>query len=905
MRHSARVTRFGRGVFVAALRLLPRALRDRIGDGMLEVFDERQREAQAAGVLAMLRVWAHELGGAVLVAVQARRRVAKPWKESAAGSGGPRPRPYLPFATMIEDARFAMRAARRRPGPYVMAVLTCALGIGAGTAMFSLVDTVLLRPLPYPDPERIVSVYPTIEEWRDHPTLSAFWDRASWSYPEYVDWRGEQRSFTQAAVYGSSTVTLTGSGEPVRVGVGRASGELFAMLGAAPVLGRGFAEEEGVRGERVVVLTHGFWQSRFGGARDVIGQTVRLSGVARTIVGVLPARFQLTGLDAVAWTPIDGQEVAQRDNHNLRMIARLAPGAGIERAQDETSRILEALTRSHRESETTHRAHLVPRLDDETRQVRTPLLILLAASVLLLAVACVNVAALLLGLGIDREHELIVRGAIGADRGRLVRQLVTESLVLAAAGGAAGVLLALLLTNGLVLLAPAGVPRIDAVRLDGRVLTVALAASCGVGVLFGLLPALALTGADLAGRMRGARSTGRRHRLHAGLVVAQVALATVLLLGAGLLARTLAKLDAVDPGFDPEGVLTVRIAPSYQQFTDGGDFDASRFDQYHAELETALRRVPGVAAVGITSSLPYSGDRAGNGIEPEGYVPSPGEVVVASRYTVSANYMDLMRMRIVEGRGFTAADDRADAAKVTIVTENLARRFWPGESPLGRDITFWGGTFTIVGVVADVRDRSLSEGDDVRYYMPRRQLPGQGGSFVLRAAASIDPLSLASDLRRAVWSVDPAVPVTSVMLLTERIADSLSEQRYRARLMGVFGVLAVLLSTLGIYGVTGSAVASRTREIGVRSALGQPRGGALALVLRQGVMLALAGVAAGLLAGVAAARVLASFLYDTRTADPLTLALVALALTVLAGLASLAPSLRAARIEPIVALRSE
>jgi predicted permease len=896
---------WGCRLFAILLRLLPEAVRERAGDGMLHVLAERQREAREAGALAVLGVTLRELGGVVGMAWRVRHPAFRPVPRTRR-TGSPRVSPSAVAGDVLQDVRFAVRAARRRPAPYALALAATALGIGAGTAMYSVVDGVLLRPLPYPDPDRVVSVYPTIEEWREHPTLSASWDRASWSYPEFVDWRRVQTSFAEAAVYGMSSATLTGNGEPARVGIGRASEGLFRLLGAEPIIGRAFSAEDVGRGtERVIVLTHAFWQTRFGGSPDAIGSTLYLDGGPRRVIGVLPPRFHLTGLDAAAWMPIEGDETGNRDDHNLNMVARLAAAVTVERAQAETSRVLETLSASHDASETTHRAHIVPRLADDTRQVRQPLLLLLAGAGLLLLVACVNVAALLLGAGIDRGGELVVRGAMGASRVRLMRQLVVESLVLAFAGGALGLLLANVLVDALVLLAPAGVPRMEQARLDTRVLLLSLVATSLVGFCFGLLPALAVTRSDVSGHMRGAHTTGTRHRLHRALVVMQIALAAVLLTGAGMLARTLARLDAVQPGFDPEGILTVRIAPPFQRFTQGGEFDAARYDRYFEDVATALSRVRGVAGVAITSGMPYSGDRANNEIEPEGYTPAPGELLVAARYAVSWNYMSLMRMRIVEGRGFTVADDGPGAAPVTIVTRNLARRFWPGESPLGRTITFWRGTFTIVGVIDDVRDRSLAEGDELRYYMPRGQFAGQGGSFMLRVDPAADAEAVASLVRAAVWSVDAGVPVTSVMPLTQRIASSLSEERYRARLMSAFAALAMVLSLLGVYGVTSRGVASRTREIGVRLALGQPHGRILMLVLRDAVALSVAGVIVGAAASIMASGVLASFLYGSAAIDLATLCAVASAFIASTMLAALAPSFRAARIHPSVALRAE
>jgi predicted permease len=414
--------------------------------------------------------------------------------------------------------------------------------------------------------------------------------------------------------------------------------------------------------------------------------------------------------------------------------------------------------------------------------------------------------------------------------------------------------------------------------------------------------------------MRGTRVTSQRHRLHGALVLAQLALAAVLLVGGGLLSRTLANLDAVDPGFRADGILTVRVAPPFERFLAGrqgmlvgeaGEFDAAGYDRYHADLAAALAAVPGVQGVARTSILPFSGDRSNNDIEPEGYVPAPGEKLLAERNIVSANYMDLVGMRLLEGRGFSAADDRADAAPVLMVTQNLARHYWPGASAVGRQIKFFRGTFTVIGVIADVRDRALDIAEEERMYIPAGQWSGIGGSYVLRASPGVDPASLAAAVREQIRGVDPDLPVTSILALRDRIESSLAEYRYRARLMSAFALLALLFAALGIYGVTRRAVASRTREIGIRMALGARRTGVVGMVIRQGAVLALLGGLLGVLAGVAAGRALATFVYGVGTADPVTLLAVALGLPLFGVLASLAPSLRAARVDPVVALRGE
>ncbi|MCI0434288.1 MAG: ABC transporter permease [Gemmatimonadetes bacterium] len=907
--------RCGRALFRAALCLLPAALRLRVGRALLEVFEARQRAALGSGVRVILLLWARELAGVVRMAWGARRRDewsmradlvldrSPGFKRRAVGSRRTR---EPAWDVLLQDVRFGLRSASRRPAPYLLALTTCALGIGSSVAMFSVVDVVLLRPLPYPDAARVMTLYPTLPAWRGHPSLDAGWNRANFSHPEFFEWLERQTSFVQADLLGRQASTLFGEEGAQRITLGLATNGLFGTLGASLILGRSFSEEDArPSAPAVALISHALWQSRFGGSHDVIGRELRLEGGQRTIVGVLPAHFQLKDYNTPIWIPISAvPDESERGNHSFVVIARLRTGVTAARAQEESEAILRGISEKHTDPPLVHGANVVPRLRDDTRLVWTPLMILLAASWVLLAVACVNVAALLLGIGIDREQELVVRGALGANRGRLVRQLITESVLLALAAGAAGVSLANLLTRAIVRLAPAAVPRIDQVHVDTRILAFALVSSCLVGVAFGLVPAISLTGSDLARRLRGARIAAARTRLHGGLVVLQLAMATLLLSGAGMLTRTLLELDAVDPGFDPRGVLTVQVAPPYDRFRHGDAFDGATFDQYFDAMAIALSAIPDVRAVGITSAPPFSGSRGNNDIEVEGYTPAPGEIVLAERYAVSANYMDLMRMRIVEGRGFSAADDRPGAAKVVVVNESLTRRYFPGRSAVGRWLGIWGGDYAIVGVVADVRDRSL-EGDDLaRFYMPRLERGGQGGHFVLRVSAA-DPASLADDVRASILAYDPNVAITSIMPMTQRIHDSLIEQRFRMRLMLFFATLAACFAVLGIYGVTSRTVASRTREIVIRVALGARRSSVMAVVIRQGVWLAACGVAIGLIAAAAVSRLAASFFYGTGELDPFTLILMGALLTALAGLASFAPSLRAASVDPVVALRSD
>jgi predicted permease len=695
---------------------------------------------------------------------------------------------------------------------------------------------------------------------------------------------------------------LTGLGAAEVLSGPFATPDLFPMLGADPVLGRTFDASDGMDARRIV-LSWGFWQNRLGGAPDVIGRTVLLDDRAHEIIGVLPRTFSLTGYDGDFWRVLGDSDYHQnRDNHDLRVVARLREGVTIERARQETATILRSLSERHGgESRTTHLASVFPRLEDETRQVRTPLFLLLAGSGLLLLVACVNFAALRLGAGIDRETELQVRAAMGAGRLRIARQMVTESIVLALFGAAAGLLLALAITRALTLLAPVGVPRLDHVTLDARATLFAMLLAIVVGIAFGMMPALTLSRSVSARLHAGRHGSRGRHRLHSALVIAQTGLATVLLVCAGVLTRTLLHLDAVDPGFEPARLLTVRIQPPYARFRlDGGDLNAS-VRSYYDRLVREIEAVPGVSNVALASTLPFSADRGNNQVVPEGHRPEIDGEVIAERHAVSGNYLEIIGARLVDGRLLQPADDQPNAAPVVVVSERLARRFWP-DGAVGKRLDFWGGSYVVVGVIADMHDRSLRDDAYFRFYVPQ-QTVGAGGSLVIEAVA--EPTRLISAIRARLADVDSDLPVTSILPMSDRIADSLAEQRYRARLAATFALLAAAFTAFGIYGVTSRSVARRRPEIGVRLALGARPGSLVVRILRQGVGLSAIGVVLGLAASLAATQAIASYVYGTRANDPLTLTLVALGLVGTAALACLAPSLRAARTDPLQALRSE
>jgi putative ABC transport system permease protein len=883
------------------LLVLPSRLRRRMGDGMVEVFRSRHRSVRWWQVPG---AWLHEFGGVVAAAAAARvasRREAAAVRGAAEARDGMKFRRRGPMDMLLQDVRYAWRSLLRRPATTTLALLTFGLGIAASTAMFSVVYAVLLKPLPYPASESIVSVYTTNAEFAGHPTLGFAAERGSFSHPELRALRENGGDMLEglAFVLSGGAVLYDGE-EPERIALGYTDVDLFGrILRVSPLHGRTFDEEDARADARVILLMEDFWRSRYGADPGVVGGTMRLADVPYTIIGVLPQRAAPVGYDVAGWQLITPEE--NWGNHWTHLIGRLRSGVTPEQASARLSAVLAgALPADHG----AHGVNVLPRLAEETRGVRGALWLLALASVLLLAVACGNVAALLVGTAIDRQQELAVRAALGAERGRLIRQLLTESAVLGGGAALIGVLLAAGATRALVLLAPAGVPRIAEATIDARALAFAVVVALGCGVLFGLVPALGYSRTDLRRSMGNATrgSTGDRGRVQGIVVVAELALATVLLVGAGLLARTVLALNAVDVGFAASETLAFGLSIPTSRLIEQDASDSTRLAAVDAFYRRALEEMdalPGVRGVAITSNLPLSPDRGNNDVQLEGY----DAAIVAERRFVSPNYFDVLGIRIVEGRAFTDGEDRPDAAGTIVISEGLARRAWPNESALGKRVTYWGGETTVVGVAADVRDESVESGTTYAFYVPRRQAGQLSGRFVVRA--DVDPVSLVPAIRGRARAVHSGVAVLNVQPLTELVADEIAGQRYRARLIFVFATLAAIFSLMGVYGVTARNVAARTRELGIRMALGARRDGILGIVLGQALRLAALGAVLGIVASFAATRGIEAYLFGVERTDPVTLVTIALLIGGASVLAALAPGLRAARVDPMRALRSE
>ena len=802
---------------------------------------------------------------------------------------------------LSNDVKGAVRQVARHPGFAALVILPLALAIGANTALFSVVRGVLLRPLPYPEPDRLVRV---LNSWNGRPI--------GWiSPPEYRDDLSRLHAFERVAAWTSGGVNLSGDEPPEHILVGIASASFLPVLGLAPQIGRWFLEEEEQPGrDGEIVLSHALWQRRFGGDPRVLGRALRIDGQPVRIVGVLP-RGVLPVDDFDAWVPLalprDMYEPAARSSHFLNVVGRLAATTGPREARAELSL---AANRARSDHPATYPAAYdftyaaIPLLDAAVGGMRVTLWMLFAAVALVLLMACANVGNLVLARATSREPELAIRAALGAGRGRLVRQLLLESLLLSLLAGALGVFVAGWGIDLLLALGPKDLPRAGEVRMDSAVLAFAVAASVSTGALFGLLPALTASRVDLHGAMRGgaAVSDGRRpRRLRRALVVFDVALALVLLVGASLLLRSFTKVLAVDPGFRPEGALTLRMSLSGGSMHDGSDEERQR--TFYARAARELRAIPGVEAAGAISFLPLSGVDNDRLFEIEGRpTPSGAERPDAQIRITTPGYFEAVGMPLVLGRALSPLDT-ASAPAAVVVNQSFARRFFPDGDVLGHRIQLDGRWYPIVGVAGDVREFGLDAPAPPIMYFALEQMPRGTMTFVLRSGRSPSEISRAA--AAAVASADAQLPVYAVRPLGNLFAGSLAQRRFALTLLGSLAALALLLAGLGLYGVLAHSVALRMREIGVRMALGADARAVLSLVLRESLGVVSLGLAIGSAAALVAARSIGSLLYGVGPADPAALLAAALVLAAAAVLASVFPARQATRVDPVIALRSE
>jgi putative ABC transport system permease protein len=796
-----------------------------------------------------------------------------------------------------QDSRFSLRSLLKRPGFTAIALLALALGIGANTAIFSLVNAVILQPLPYRDPDRLISVYGT----RNRST------QGSVGPTDFLDYRSQNKTFEQFAASGSMMLpmNLTGSGEPERLNASIITGNYFDTFGVRPALGRGFSlENEKTGQDHVTVLSHAFWQTRFGGDPNIVNKTINLDGKAYEVLGVMPAEVVLPQ-PAQLWVPINfdaDPEMKMRNARFLRGIGRLKEGVTLDQAQTDTDLIAAQLEQQYPDSNTGWSLRLIPLREILVGGSRTMLFILFGAVGFVLLIACANVANLLLVRAAARQKEIAMRTALGASRLRIIRQMITESLLLAIFGGALGALLAVAGVKLLVSLGEDNIPRTANVKIDATVLAFTLLISLATGLLFGLAPAIRTMKENLVDALkdgiRGGSEATVKNRTRSLLVVFESAIAVMLLIAAGLLIRSLVALQNVDPGFDPNNVLTLRVDLPRQKYN-----TPEKASNFFEQLETRVAGLPGVEAVGLITDLPLSGEARDMPYRVEGR-PATSDIAFVDFRRVNKNYFSAMRIPLRRGRNFTEQEVR-QSDKAIVVSQAFVDSVFPNEEALGKRLIIWSGIrnepYEIIGIVGDTRYQSLQGEPSATMYVPTRELLFV--NLVIRTQG--DPLSLVGGVRKEVNALDPDQPIAAIRPMTEWVAMSAAGARYRTTLLGLFALLAMILAATGIYGVMSYSVAQRTQEIGVRMALGARPLDVLKLVVRQGMMLALIGVIVGLAGALALTRVMSSLLFGVTERDPITFVAVAALLIVVAFIACFVPAHRATRIDPLIALRCE
>jgi putative ABC transport system permease protein len=802
-----------------------------------------------------------------------------------------------------QDLLYGARVLSKRPGFTLIAVLTLALGIGANTAIFSVVNAVLLRPLPYENSHELVQI------WGTHPQL----DTAPLSPANFLDWVEQNRVFERIAAYTGQNFNLSGVDEPERIRATRVSAGLFELLRAQPALGRTFlAEEDQYGGHRVVILSHALWHRRFGGDPGVLGQTLTLNDQSYVVVGVMGPEFSFPRATTEMWTPIafSQGERGTRDTNYISVIARLQPRVTLEQARSE----MEALARRQQEqypkSNTGVGVKVISYKEQIVGDTRPILLLLLGAVGFVLLIACANVANLLLARATARRKEMAIRSALGASRRRIIRQLLTESVLLALAGGGLGLLLAFWGLGQLVALQPASIPRLTELSIDRGVLLFASAVTLLTGIAFGLAPALHASRLDpndaLKEGGKGTGGSGGRQRLRSLLAVSEIALSLMLLIGAGLMVKSFWRLMHVDPGFDPGNALTMVVS-----------LPASRYAQAERQVaffQQAVERVsnlPGVVAAGVTTDIPLFGGSS-TGFDVEGRPPyAPGQRPMVEYRSVSPGYFRAMGIPIVRGRTFTD-QDRNDAPAVVVINEVLARHYFPDEDPIGKRLGFSKPTDwrEIVGVARDTRNYGLDEEVKPEAYMPYTQsspdyLAGSVSGMILVARTASDPQNMVAAVKREVQELDRNLPIYNIKTMGQYLAESVERRRFIMLLLAVFAGVGLLLAVVGLYGVMSYAVSQRTHEIGIRVALGAQSSDVLKLIVGQGMLLTLVGIVIGLAAAYGLTRMMSSLLFGVGASDPWTFAGVAALLVGIALLACYLPARRATKVDPLVALRYE
>jgi putative ABC transport system permease protein len=810
---------------------------------------------------------------------------------------------------LIQDLRYGLRTILKQPGFTAIAVFALALGIGANTAIFSVINAVLLKPLPFSAPDKIVNVWNTAEKE----------DQFDVTYPDFMDWRERQQSFEGLAAYSTRDFTLTGTGEPTRLRGAMVTSELLPILGVQPKLGRFFLPDEDKPGARVAILSHRMWQEHFAADPGVCEQTLTLHGQSYNVVGVMPQSFAFPlQNDPVIdfWTTTATMQegsaplTAQRGNHALEVIGRLKAGVTLEQSQADMAAIVSTLASQYPDTNSELGVRVALLQKELVREVRPALWMLFGAVGCVLLIACVNVANLLLARATTRHKEMAIRAALGASRLRVIRQLLTESLLLSLLGGAFGLLLAMWGTDLLVPLLPKGLPRTDEIGMDGSVLGFTTLIALATGIFFGLAPALQISKTELTQTLKeGGRTSGEgahRNRLRSLLVVSEVAIALMLLVGAGLLINSFMRLQKVNPGFDTNNILSFRLGlpntryPQLQQQTD-----------FFRQLASRLEALPGVENVGYITALPLSGQGGSLGFSIEGEanpsgLPFPHD---CDARTISPSYFRAMNIPLRSGREFDERDS-LQSNPVVIINEIFARRYFPNQDPIGKRIN---PSFAIdrrgplmreiVGVVGNVKHRSLSAELQPEVYIVDRQNPRPTMMFVIRA--NNDPTHLVATIRNEVHAQDSLLAIYNVRTLDQYLSASVAQPRFNTLLLGLFAAVALILTIVGLYGVMSYSVTQRTHELGLRMALGARPGDVLILVLKQGMGLTLLGVAIGLAGAFALTRLAESLLFGVTATDPITFIVVSAILTAVALVACFVPARRATKVDPMVALRYE
>ena len=884
-------------------RLTPRALRDPVEGDLLEGFlDQTAREGPRA---ARRWYWRQVLSPDTLILWRSERSVR---------DGTRTERAPMVVRDLVQDFRYAVRTLWRQPAFAAVALVTLAVGIGANTAVFSVVNGVLLRPLPYPDADGLVMVFRTVPRYG--------FARSTSSYPDFADWRAAGADVAQLAAYAPTSLTsLSADGAERWVGY-RATADLSPVLGVAPAVGRWFTAAEDQPGAPpVIVLSHSLWQSRFAGDPGVTARAVTLNGEPYLIIGVMPPGFAFPSDAAQFWTPLRGDAARlERDANFLAIIGRLAPGATAARAQTTFAALAARIDTETPGANEGYGIFVEPRHAFVVRNARDGLYVFLGAVVLVLLVACANVMNLLLARGAAREREIGVRRALGAGRGRLARQLLTEGAVLAVAGGGLGVVVAVGVLRLIVALGAGQVPRLDEVGVDGTMLVFTAAVALACGVAFGVVGALANARHEMTvgTRARMARSGGRAgRRLQRGLVVTQVAMAVTLSLAAGLLGHSFLRLTNVEPGFEPRNLVAARVAPTIaspdlppevpDSVAEALVFAAGAPRRLFFErVRPSVSAIPGVDAVALAYDLPFGGRGFSRPAVPEGRTESEDEAPAVSGNVVAGDYFRTLGIPLLRGRNFEASDG-AGSPPVAIVNEALADGFWPGADPIGKRMRLGGSDnpwTTVVGVVGDVSQRSLAEGRPPMFYQSIAQSPWVDGMYLV-VRSSVPSDGVVAALRRVVADLDPSLPLTDVAVSTELIAESVREPRFRAVVLAIFGLSAVIVAVAGVYGVVAYAVSVRRRELGIRIALGAAPTGLVAHVLRDGISLALVGLAIGVGGAVVLSRFLRGLLYGIGPLDAATFGVVVTVVAAVTAVACYLPARRAAAADPLESMRME